>query len=186
MEDVEEDQGFSESVPCYAWSPKASALIVDAQGCTLKKDFFVKELAFYNTLTKEHWVGTFKPPMERSYLRKKYIKDLDRELADELGLEWEQGTFPYQVAFAMINYFGKSAHLYALGKKLCQWILQCTSLCVVILEELGCPNNINHLPPSSCYPCLYHDSSRQKTCALDRAMCLGLYLTDMFSFNSGK
>ena len=73
MEDVEEDQDFSESIQCYAWSPKASALIIDDQGCTLKKDFFVKELAFYNTLTKEHWVGTFKSPMERSYLRKKYV-----------------------------------------------------------------------------------------------------------------
>ena len=124
MGDVEENQGFSESVPCYTWSPKASALIVDAQGCTLKKDFFVKELAFYNTLTKEHWVGTFKPPMKRSYLRKKYIKDLDCELTDGLGLKWEQGMFPYQVVSTMTNYFGKSVQLYALGKALCQWIQQ--------------------------------------------------------------
>ena len=159
------------------WNPKACALIVDVQGCWLKSDFFAKEMAFYNTLTKEYWIGTFKPPMERSYLKKKYVRHIDLKVTDQLGLEWETGAYPYQVAFTMLNYFGKEAQLYALGKDLCRWIQQYTSLCVVNLEELGCPGDLH---PVGTELCPYHKDSK-KTCALDRAICLGLYLNTMFS-----
>ena len=170
---------------CYTWNPKACALIVDVQGCTLKKDFFAKEMAFYNSLTGEYWVGTFQPPMDRSYLKKKYVKEIDTKVSGSLGLSWEEGAFPYQVGFTMLNYFGKEAQLYALGKNLCQWIQQYTSLCVVNLEELGC-QDIPLQDPRTFNACPYHDQDLTKICALDRARQMALYLNELFSLKVNK
>ena len=162
-----------------------NVLVVDARGCFLKDDFYVKELAFFNTLRDEYWVGTFKPPMDRSYLKKKYVKDIDRDLA-ALGLEWEGGTFPYQVAFTMLNYFGKDMQLYARGNPLCQWIQQYTSLCPVNVEELGYPPRGYPEDPQDPVRdgglCPYHPNPGK--CALDGAMHVGLYMHDLFSLKS--
>lgn len=161
----------------FTWSP--SALIVDARGCELKDNFFIKELAFYNTATCEHWVGTFKPPIDRSYLRKKYVKDLDQQCGRTIG--WDEGAYPYQMVFTMLNYFGKSAQLHALGSELCRWIQTYTSLCVVNLEELGCPRDVNALPTLSTHNCIYHSDDNDVICALGKAKRLGLYLNSVFS-----
>ena len=166
--------------PCYMWSPTTNALIVDAEGFQLKKDFYVKEMAFYNAVTKEHWVGTFKPPFDKKCMKKKFARDIDIYVQAFTGLKWEEGTFPYNVAFTMLTYFGNKHQLYARGKDTCQWIQQHTSLSVVDLEELGCPI-IDALPFRSY--CVQHNSLK-RTCALDRAMRMGYYLMDMFSLKT--
>ena len=164
------------SQPCYLWSPTTNALIVDAEGFRLKKDFYVKELAFYNTLTKEHWVGTFKPPFDRQYLKKKYVAAIDQ--SGKTGLKWEEGAHSYNVAFTMLTYYGSKHQLYAKGKDICNWIQQHTSLSVVDVDELTCPS-VDQLPFGSY--CVYHNSLHTK-CALDQATRIGQYLNDMFEF----
>ena len=152
------------------------AMVVEARGCTLKKDFYVKELAFVNTQTQEHWVGTFQPALDKGYLRRKYVRKIDREVTEELGLDWKQGQYPYQVAFTMINFFGQNMQLYALGSDLCHWIQHHTSICVVNLEELfGCQIEP---PQEQLVNCEYHCTLN---CALNRAMYYSSYLRNMFS-----
>ena len=155
------------------------AVVVDARGCTLKHDFYVKELAFYQVSTGEHWVDTFQPPFDRCYLRKKFIKQMDQQLQQNTAMKWEDGTYPYQAVYAVINCFAKTGPLYALGKDMCHWIQQYTCTHVNNVEELGC-----FAPPASqIQACHYHQDNINVMCALDRATQYGMYLHTMFSFS---
>ena len=58
-------------------SPSRNILIVDLEGFQLKKDFYVKELAFYNPTTMTCWTGLFNPPFDRQFVKKKYATDMD-------------------------------------------------------------------------------------------------------------
>ena len=165
----------------YTWSPTTSSLIIDVEGFKVNKDFYVKEMAFYNAVTKEHWVGTFKPPFDKQCMKKGFASNIDLYAQARTGLTWEEGSYPYNVAFTMLSYFGNSHQLYASGRDMCQWIQQHTSLSVVDLEELGCPN-VKEVPFGSY--CVYHNSLKKRTCALAKAIRMGYYLMDMFSLKT--
>lgn len=154
--------------------------MVDARGCTLKKDFYAKELAFVNTLTQDYWVGTFEPCLDKSYLKKKYVNKIDREVTEELGLQWKEGQYPYQTAFTVLDYFGQGMQMYALGSELCQWIQQHTSICVVNLEELF--GNRMEPPRDVIIDCQYDHCTAN--CALNRAMYYSQCLNDLFNLKS--
>ena len=162
------------------FTPTASSLIVEVEGFQMKKDFFVKELAFVNPITQHYWVGTFEPPHGRQYMKKKYQQDMDWTTIHLHGLTWEDGCYPYSVAFYMLHHFGANHQLFAKGKQKCHWIKQHTGLSVLDLEDIGCPA-AKDLPFGSV--CEYHDS-RQKACALDKATRLGTYIVDMFAMKN--
>lgn len=161
----------------FAWSPATTGLIVDVEGFQLKQDFYVKEMAFVNPHTKDYWVGTFKPPYSRQAMKKKYVQDMDWSTRNMHGLKWEEGLYPYNVAFTILTHFGNNCQLLAKGRQKCLWIQQHTSLPVIDLEELGCPP-AKELPFGSF--CTFHNSLH-KSCALDKSMRLGHYVMDMFA-----
>ena len=163
-----------------AWNADKKVLIVDVEGFQLRKDFYVKELAFSNPATQEYWVGTFKPPYDRQALKKRYNMDIDWVTANLHGLRWEEGIYPYSVAFAMINFFGNSHQLYAKGRDKCIWIQQYTATPVLDLEQLGCPP-ARDLPFGSY--CIFHNTLH-KSCALDKAVRYCTYINGLFAMNS--
>jgi len=152
-------------------------LIVDVEGFQLKKDFYVKELAFYNPFTKEYWQATFKPPFDRQYVKKRYCTDMDWVTRKLHGLKWEDGQFPYAMAFHMISYFGATYQLYAKGEEKALWVQQQTPFSVVNMELLGCPKAKDL--PFGCF-CRFHNTL-EKSCALDKAVRLGHYYVDIFA-----
>ena len=164
----------------FAWNPSSNGLIVDVEGFQMKKDFYVKEMAFVNPQSKAYWVGTFLPPYSRQAMKKRYIQDMDWAMRNLHGLKWEEGLYPYNVAFTMLNHFGNNSQLLAKGREKCLWIQQHTSLPVIDLEELGCPP-AKDLPFGSF--CVFHNSLH-KSCALDKAAKLGQYVMDLFSLKS--
>ena len=162
------------------FTPTASSLIVDVEGFQMRKDFFVKELAFVNPITKQYWVGTFEPPHGRQTMKKKYQQEMDWTTIQLHGRTWEEGLYRSSVAFYRLNHFGANHQLFAKGRQKCHWINQHTGLSVLDLEDIGCPP-AKDLPFSST--CEYHDT-RQKSCALDKATRLGIYLVDMFAMKT--
>ena len=58
-------------------SPSPNVLIIDLEGFHLRKDFYVKELAFYNPTTMMCWTSLFKPPFDRQFVKKKYATDME-------------------------------------------------------------------------------------------------------------
>lgn len=162
------------------FSPSTNAMIVEVEGFQLKNDFFVKELAFVNLLTKEYWVGIFLPPYGRQHMKKKYNQELDWCTKHLHGLTWEEGLYPYNVAFMMLNHFGATYQLYTKGKQKVDWIREHTALNVLDLEDIGCPP-AKELPFASY--CEFHNSLH-RSCALDKATRLARHLVTMFSLKN--
>ena len=154
-----------------------NSLIVDVEGFQLNKDFYVKELAFYQPSTREYWAATFKPPFGRQYVKKRFASDMDWVTRNLHGLKWEDGQFPYAMAFHMISHFGSTYQLYAKGEEKSLWVQQQTPFTVVNLELLGFPK-AKELP-FGCF-CRHHNTL-EKSCALDKAVRLGTYYNELFS-----
>lgn len=156
---------------------ESNVLIVDVVGFQVSKDFFVKELAFYNPTTHMSWLGLFKPPFEKGYLKKKGLKCIDFSTDDLHGLKWNSGDYPYSAVYSTIAHFAQNATLYAKGDEKCQWIQQFTTSPILNLELIGCPP-ANQLP-HECL-CLHHNTYI-KECALDKAVRLGKYFAQMYN-----
>lgn len=161
-------------------NPLSNGLIVEVEGFQMKNDFYVKEMAFVNPITKEYWVGVFYPPFDRQHMKKKYYQELDWATTNLHGLTWEEGLYPYSVAFTMLHHFGANFQLYAKGRQRCVWIQQHTCIPVVDLDDLGCPP-LKELP-FGCF-CEFHNTLH-KSCALNKATSLGQYLVNMFTMKT--
>jgi len=159
--------------------PAANILIVDVEGFQLKKDFYVKELAFYQPFTKEYWLATFKPPFDRQYVKKKYCTDMDWVTRNLHGLKWEEGQYPYSMAYYMINHFGSHFLLHAKGEEKSLWIQHQTPFTVINLELMGSPK-AKELP-FGCF-CTFHNTL-EKSCALDKAVRLGQFYEGLFTMH---
>lgn len=155
---------------------ESNLFIIDVEGFQLSKDFFVKELAVFNPVTENSWVGLFKPPFESLYLKKKGLQCINYCTDNFHGLKWDQGEFPYSAIYPMISHFANNATLYAKGQQKCAWLRQFTSAPVIDLETLGCPP-AKELP-HACL-CMNHNTLF-KTCAMDKAIRLGRYLVHMY------
>ena len=158
-----------------SWSPAPNILVIDVEGFQLKKDFYVKELAFYNPHTMQCWTGLFKPPFDRSSMKKKFVADMDWASRNMHHLKWEDGEYPYSMAGTMIAHFGNSHQLYAKGHEKCLWIQQYSLTPVIDLEQLGCPRAMD-LPFGA--NCTFHNNC---SCAIDKAVRLGRYLVNLFT-----
>lgn len=167
------------SQQCQPFSQQESdILIVDMEGFTLKDEFFVKELAFYNPCTMQCWVGTFKPPYDKKYIKSCYSKTMREEAIEMHGLKWDDdGLYPYSMAFTMINRFANTHQLLAKGRRNCLWLQQYTDTILIDLEQYGCPP-ASELP-FGCY-CQFHNSTF-KSCALDKAVRMGRYYVNLFT-----
>ena len=162
-----------------AMPPSPNVLIVDVEGFQIKKDFYVKELAFYQPFTKEYWLATFKPPFDRQYVKKKFSTDMDWVTRNLHGIKWEDGQFPYPMAYHMISYFGSSYQLYAKGEEKSLWVQQQTPFTVVNLELLGFPKAKDLAFGTFCK----NHNTLEKSCALDKAVRLGRYYEELFAMS---
>ena len=149
-------------------------LMVDVEGFTLKNDFYVKELAFFNPATSECWVGTFKPPFDKKCLKGSYSATMVAK--ESHGLKWEDGTYPYSLAFTLISHYGSNYRLFAKGRDKCLWFQQFTTSTVSDLDQLGCPS-FQELD-LGCR-CPYHNTMNN-SCALDKSVRLGRYYVNIF------
>lgn len=157
-------------------SPQPNIFIVEVEGFQIFKDFYVKELAFYNPSTCNTWLGLFKAPFDKGILKKKGLKCIDYCIENFHGLRWEQGDFPYSAIYPIISHFAHNAILYTKGLDKCRWIQQFTTAPVINLEQLGCPP-AQELPHASL--CQHHNTYH-KTCALDKSVRLGKYLSQLY------
>ena len=157
-------------------SAPTNIFIVDVEGFQISKDFFVKELAFYNPESHKMWHGLFKPPFDKVLLKKKGLKCIDFCTEQFHGLRWEHGDYPYSALYSIISHFAANAILYAKGAEKCKWLQQFTAAPIFDLEQLGCPPS-QHLP-HGC-PCPQHNTLKWK-CALDKAVRFGKYFANIF------
>ena len=117
---------------------ESTRLIVDVVGFKVGKDFFIKELAFYNPSTHKSWQGLFKPPFEKELFKKKGLNCLDSNTQLH-GLRWDAGDYPYSALYPTIAFFTQNAILYASGEEKCQQIQQFTTATIMKLAAMGCP-----------------------------------------------
>lgn len=159
-----------------SWSADANVLIVDLEGFQIKKDFFIKEIAFFNPNTMQCWSGLFKSPFDKQFLKKKGITAIEYATKYLHGLKWDDGDYPYSMIFQVVSHFGRGYQLYSKGSEKCGWLQQFTSLPVINLELYGCPP-AKELP-HGCM-CIHHNSL-EKSCAIDKSVKFGLYLSKLY------
>ena len=106
----------------------------------------------------------------------KGIKCIDYCTQNFHGLSWHQGEYPYSSLFPAISHFADDTTLYAKGEQKCRWLHKYTTSQVIDLEQLGCPPT-KQLPHASLCP---HHNTFIKTCALDKAVRLGKYLSQLY------
>lgn len=154
-----------------------NVLIIEVEGFQVGKDFFVKELAFYNPALHMTWQGLFKPPFDKRLLKKKGQNCIDFCTENFHGIKWESGDYPYCALYSVISHFADGFVLYAKGDQKCQWIQQFTTAPIINLEQLGCPP-AKQLP----HECLCHlHNTFLKDCALDKAVRLGKFYARMYN-----
>ena len=158
-------------------SAATNIFIADVEGFEISKDFFVKELAFYNPSTHRMWHGHFKPPFDKVFLKRKGLKCIDICTEQLHGLRWEHGDYPYGALYSIISHFAENGFLYAKGFEKCKWLQQFTAAPVLDLEQLGCPPS--HQLPHGC-PCPHHNTLKWN-CALDKAVKFGKYFSNLFA-----
>lgn len=159
-------------------------LMVDAEGFWFKDNFYVKELAFYQPLTGQSWVGTFTPPFDKKCLKSSHATVLSRGQGH--GLPWEGGEYPYGMAFTMIAHYTKHHKMYAVGLFKCLWLAQFSASLICDMEEqLGYGPEKRGLPLGKSVKCLcaFHDVSTH-SCALNACFQMGLYYMKLFTMSS--
>ena len=130
-------------------------LIIDLEGFQLRKDFYLKELAFYNPNTMTCWTDLFNPPFDRQFVKKMYATDMDWATRHLYGLTWEEGQYPYSLSATMISHFGSTHQLYAKGHEKCLWVQQYMTYPMIDLEKYGCPASKEQ--PFGCF-CTFHNT----------------------------
>ena len=155
---------------------ESTRLIVDVVGFNVGKDFFIKELAFYNPTTDMAWQGLFKPPFEKELFKKKGLNCLDSNTQLH-GLRWDAGDYPYSALYPTIAFFAQSGTLYASGEERCQQIQQFSTATIMNLEAMGCPP-AKWLPHECLCP---NHNTYNSECALDRAVRLGRHISQMYN-----
>ena len=152
-------------------------LIVDVEGFQIMKDFFIKEVAFYNPHNQLYWTGIFLPPFERDSLKKKSKTCIEWATNHRHGLKWEKGQYPYSMTYYVFSHFGKDAQLYAKGREKCAWLQQYSTKPVINLDDFGYPP-AKEVPQE--YLCSEHNQSTDKFCAVDKAIRLGRYMQTLW------
>ena len=169
-----EDRPNQTNSPMY---PMPNVLIVDFTGFKLDKDFFIKELAFYNPFAVNYWVATFQQPFAKSYCKRK-MNNMINSHSSCHGLSWDEGQYPFHMLPQILNYFASTHTIYIQGLQKCQWLQQLTSFTISSLDCMNFPSS-DTLPLGSY--CSFHDST-QYSCALDNAVKLGHCFVQMYSF----
>lgn len=155
-------------------------MIICMEGFQLEQNFYVKELAVHNPYNANYWIGTFKPPFDITVTKKRFAKQIEMQSRCTHGLNWEEGQYPYSMAFHIIQKFGTCNQLFAKGNNMCSWIEQVVPVPVTNIELLGCPS-LEHLPHA--YYCQFHNNC-QKQCALDKAVRIGRFYSQVHNMIS--
>ena len=149
-------------------------LMVEAQGFWVKDDFYVKQLAFFNPISRVGWEGTFKPPFDKTGFKPSYLKKLLSPNGD-YELQWEEGEYPYSLAITMIAYFAQHYTLYSNGRFKCQWFEKFASSSVIDLEDHLNYGPHNRRDRNKIYHCSTHGSELNCACPMKCCFKMGDY-----------
>lgn len=169
--------GTNRSGDDHQQSSDPDTLFVGVEGFQLNNDFYLKELAFFNPVTMQCWSGLFKPPFDKKYMKKKGADAIDTITRNVHGLKWDDGAFPYPMAYYVVSHFGSENLLYSKGKDVCAWLQQFTTTPIIDLDQFGCPP-LKELP-HGCL-CLHHNTL-DKSCAIDKAVRMGQFFSKVFA-----
>lgn len=143
-------------------------------------EYVLKEFAVFEPtdVSYVHKAVTFSPPYDGAAIREKYLRQ-NRYIVSHLhGLQWEQGTSPYERAPQTLDEMTRDyTHLYVKGddkQKILQYLLP--SKTVFNVELFGCPK-LKKLPLVWA-PCP-HDMQGTHSylnCAVRNAKRVGLWL----------
>jgi hypothetical protein len=156
--------------------PTPNVLIVDFEGFYVDKEFTIKELAFYHPFTSCYWSGTFLPPFQMAYCKKKISHHIQRQ-SEGHGLMWEEGLYPQHMIAHILHYYATTHYLYAPDAAKSRILQMHTVHNIGNLESMNFPP-WNILPFGSY--CFFHDSTHC-SCALDRCVRLGKHFFHLHS-----